>query len=114
MRLTNDDAISRFQGRWIDAQGSQMWVIARYSAWGVFAALVLPIFAVLRIIVRFDLIMAVFFAVGIAAFLAKLAADMLVDEYGVGSWFRLFISNRLTNVRRKQEHPKRQRPRRLI
>ena len=114
MRLTNDDAITRFQGRWIDARGSQMWVIARYSAWAAFGVLVFPTFLLLRIVVRFDLLMSGIAAVVICAFAGKVIADLLADEYGVRSWLGLLNANSRTHARRKADLPKRRRGRRLI
>ena len=61
-----------------DARGSQMWVIARYSAWAAFGVLVFPTFLLLlRIVVRFDLLMSGIAAVVICAFAGKVRHDSI-------------------------------------
>ena len=98
MRLRTDDSIHRFQGRWIDARGTAMPVVARYWAWGVFIMIAPPFGMLLWLIFR-DPIPVVILGGGMSALAAGAAADHIGGEYSIGSWVAVARSE-ITSQRR--------------
>lgn len=94
MRLETDDAIHRFQGRWIDANGTAVPIAARYWAWALFVIIAIPLALVLWTVSGGSIVFTTMFTLVGGGLLAGMGADHLGGEYTIGAWFGIFRGER--------------------
>lgn len=91
MRLHTDDDIYRYQGRWFEARG---WVLpfhARYVAWGLWLAVEVVAFGLLRV-VGVGLFESLLYGSAIAIGVAVALADKLTPETPPRGWLGIGLA----------------------
>ncbi len=91
MRLHTDDDIYRYQGRWFEARG---WVLpfhARYVAWGLWLAIEVVAFGVLRLI-GVSLWESLLYGSAVAIGVAVALADKLTPETPPRGWLAIGLA----------------------
>lgn len=112
-RMRTDDSVHRFQGRWIDARGTAMPVVARYWAWGVFLMVAPPLTLLLWLVFR-DPVPTLILGLGLSALIAGLAADHIGGEYTIGAWVAVARSEIASQRRARTARRANTTPRRAI
>jgi hypothetical protein len=91
VRLYTDDDVHRYQGRWFEARG---WVLpfhARYVAWGLWLALEVVAFGVLRL-VGVGLFEALLYGSAVAVGVTVALADRLTPETPPRGWLGIGVA----------------------